>query len=228
MSRGFGCWERRLLHATASAVVMPVASVVKSAVVTPSRSDYTSARRAARTLATGNQLSALYAYTCPKCGRVQDRPDPQPCCITPRAMLSVTAPSRRHLVRYPAPVPGGQPPAWLSAASAAPPGLPAPTAGDLARLAARRLWEALDAGTITVTPRDAATLLRLAAETGHDTAVAERDEARQQLARWQHGLRETLWLVRRRLGADGWQRFAADLRADRLLQDLWPQPGPGP
>ena len=89
--------------------------------------------------------------------------------------------------------------------------------GDLAQLAARRLWERLESGAVCVTPRDAATLIRLAHETERDRAAPD--------PRWAATLSQLLWTAKRHLGADGWQRFAADLRSDEMLLGLWPRPG---
>ena len=81
---------------------------------------------------------------------------------------------------------------------------------DLARLASRRVWEALSAGTITPTVRDAAVLMRLGAETDRDRAAPD--------PRWAATTRQLLWLCRKHLG-DRWPQFAADVRADPLLLD---------
>ena len=169
-----GTWQRVIMAATDCAVVVPVGNVVRTSVVTPSRNDFASARRAAKLLAMKSQVAALYAWSCPRCGRVQDRPDPTPCCARPRSMLSVCPPQRRHLVRHPAPAPGGQTPRWVSDAQPAPAALPMVSPGDLAQLAARRLWERLESGAVCVTPRDAATLIRLAHETERDRAAPDR------------------------------------------------------
>ena len=116
-----------------------------------------------------------------------------------------------------APPPAGQAPPWvgLSAAHPAPPGLAAPTAGDLASLASRRLWERLESGAITVSVKDAATLMRLAAE-------FERD-ARRPDPRWSASMRELLWVARRHLGSN-WEAFAADVRANQHLAAMWGPP----
>lgn len=93
----------------------------------------------------------------------------------------------------------------------------------LARLAAQRVWERLEAGTITVSIRDAATLMRLAAEVEHDRALVERDAALALVA-------ELLWLARRHLGSN-WEAFAADVRANQQLAAMWGPPrrsGTGP
>ena len=218
MSRGHGRWEQRLLRAASGAVVVPVSGIVRACVVSPGRSDYTSARRAAKSLAVKSQLSVLYAWSCPGCFAVQDRPDPEPCCKPARAMLAVCEPGRAHLLAHPAPAPGGQAPAWVSAARPAPAGLPLPTVDDLARLALQRLWEALNAGTITVNARDVSAIVRLAREQPPG-GPRPGDE------RWQAAVRELLWMVRLRLG-DGWPSFARDLRASQALRDLWQVPDP--
>ena len=222
MSRGLGTWQRTIMAATDCAVVVPVGNVVRTSVVAPSRNDFASARRAAKLLAMKSQVAALYAWSCPRCGRVQDRPDPEPCCARPRSMLSVCRPERRHLVRHPAPAPGGSAPRWLSDAHPAPTGLLAPTVDDLARLAAQRLWERLEAGTLAVNIRDLVALMRLAAEFEQD--------ARRPDPRWEATLAELLWLARRHLGSN-WEAFAADVRANQQLAAMWGPPrrsGTGP
>ena len=90
---------------------------------------------------------------------------------------------------------------------------------DLARLASRRVWEALEAGILTVNIRDLVALMRLAAE-------FERDASRPD-PKWQASLAEVLWTARHYLG-DDWPRFAADLRSNPALLAMWPRPGPGP
>lgn len=222
MSRGPGRWERELISATASICITPVSGIVKAVVPEPGRSDFTSARRAAKQLAMKSQVSALYAWTCPGCYRVQDRADLQACCARPRAMLAVCRPERRHLLAHPAPPPGGQAPAWLSAAPPAPAGLSAPGLDDLAALALRRLWERLEAGA-AVSAHDVVALLKLAREIEHDAA----SQGAGNDARWQATLQETLWLARRHLG-EGWKPFAADLRASGALNLLWGPPPPRP
>ena len=214
MSRGHGRWERELVSATSSICVVPVGGLVKAIVPEPSRSDFTSARRAAKTLATKSQVTAFYCWSCRRCGRVQDTDAPVRCCGAVRSSLAVARPGRM-LPRL-APAPTGQPPAWvgLNVASAAPAGLAAPTVDDLARLASRRLWEALDAGTLAVTPRDAVALLRLAREAGRDSAPDPR---------WSASMRELLWVARRHLGSN-WEAFAADVRANQHLAAMWGPP----
>jgi hypothetical protein len=155
MSRGFGRWEREIMHVTAGVCVAPVGGIVRAVVPEPCRDDHASARRAAKSLATKNQVGALYAWTCPGCYRVQDRSDPEPCCARPRAMLAVCRPERRHLLAHPAPPPGGQAPAWLNDTRPAPAGLAAPTLDDVASLAMRRLWERLEAGEAVGRPASA-------------------------------------------------------------------------
>ena len=220
MSRGFGRWEREIMHATAGVCVAPVGGIVRAVVPEPCRDDHASARRAAKQLATKKQVSALYAWTCPRCYRVQDRSDLQVCCARPRPMLAVAQPGRRHLLAHPAPAPATAP-VWVSvsAAQQPAPGLAAPTAHDLAQLASRRVWEALKAGILTVNIRDLVALMRLAAE-------FERDASRPD-PKWQASLAEVLWTARHYLG-DDWPRFAADLRSNPALLAMWPRPGPGP
>ncbi len=205
------------MAATGCAVVVPVGAVVRTAVITPSRSDFTSARRAARSLAVKSQVAALHAWTCPRCFAIQDLADPRPCCIRPRPMLSVCRPERRHLLNHPAPAPGGQAPAWLNGARPAPAGLAAPTLDDVASLAMRRLWERLESGVCSVSPADAAALVRLAREIKTEPDAGRSDE------RWQAAVREILWLARSHL-RDGWPAFAADVRASAGLAAMWGPP----
>jgi hypothetical protein len=141
LTAGFGRWEREIMHVTAGVCVASVGGIVRAVVHEPCRDDHASARRAAKSLATKNQVAALYAWTCPGCYRVQDRSDLQVCCARPRSMLAVARPERRHLLRHPAPPPGGSAPWWLSAAPSAPAGLSVPGLDDLAALALRRLWD---------------------------------------------------------------------------------------
>jgi hypothetical protein len=220
MSRGHGRWERAIVQAASTAVVVPVSGVVHATVVTPARADFTSARRAARTLATKSQVSALYTWTCPGCFAVQDRPDPVKCCERVRPMLSVTRPERRHLVRHPASPPGGSVPRWLSAAPAAPAGLAVPTVGDVAALALRRAYERLESGA-TISVQDVVALLKLAREVERDSAGAG------SAARWERTLSEVLWVARRHLG-DQWPAFAADIRGSDVLSFLHGPPPPRP
>jgi hypothetical protein len=217
VSRGHGRWERRLLSAASTAVVIPVGAVVRTSVVAPGRSDFASARRAAKTLASRNQVAACYAWTCPGCFRVQDRPDPVPCCRSARSMLAVARPERRRLLLHPAPPPGGQAPAWLNDARPAPAGLAAPTLDDVASLAMRRLWERLESGVCSVSPADVAALVRLAREIKPGSDAGRSDE------RWQAAVREILWLARSHL-RDGWPAFAADVRASAGLAAMWGPP----
>jgi hypothetical protein len=127
---------------------MLVHGVVKASVISPDRAFFTSARRAAKQLALAQRLSAVYAWSCPGCGRIQDRADPQQCCARPRAMLAVALPERRHLLAHPALPPGGSVPRWLSAAPSAPAGLSASGLDDLAALALRRAYERIRDGDV--------------------------------------------------------------------------------
>ena len=92
MSRGLGTWQRTIMAATDCAVVVPVGNVVRTSVVAPSRNDFASARRAAKLLAMKSQVAALYAWSCPRCGRVQDRPDPD-AVLRPAAVYAVRLPA---------------------------------------------------------------------------------------------------------------------------------------
>jgi hypothetical protein len=98
---------------------------------------------------------------------------------------------------HPAPPPGGAAPVWINAAQPAPAGLAVPTAGDLARLAVRRLYERLEAGA-AVSPADAVALLRLARETERDGASSARPDPR-----WQASMAEVLWLCGRSPNSPG-------------------------
>jgi hypothetical protein len=228
MSRGFGRWEREIMHATAGVCVVAVSGVVRAVVPEPSRDDHASARRAAKSLAIKNEVSALYCWTCPRCGRVQDRPDPQLCCARPRSMLSICQPVRRRLVAHPAPAPGGRAPSWVNVAvmpSRLQGQLAVPTAADLAALALRRCYERVEAGA-AVSAHDVVALLKLAREIERDAASQGAEDD----ARWQATLREVLWLARSHLG-EGWKPFAADVRANQQLAAMWGPPrrsGTGP
>ena len=66
-----------------------------------------------------------------------------------------------------APPPGGRVPSWVNVPIMPPRPLgqlPVPDIADLASLAMRRLWECLEAGEASVSPQDAAALIRLARE----------------------------------------------------------------
>jgi len=138
-------------------------------------------------------------------------------------MLAVCQPERRRLLQHPAPPPGGVAPAWINDARRPAPGLPVPTVDDLAQLAARRLWEALERGAVQVSARDVTALLRLAHEIERERAPGRNDEA------WQLALREVLWTARSHL-RDAWPAFARDLKSSEVLKGLWgdPRPGAGP
>ncbi len=218
MSRGPGVWQRQILRVTSGTVVAAVAGIVKTTVAVPDRDDFTAARRGAKGLALAQRVCAVYAWTCIRCGQIQDSDDPLPCCGPVRAMLAVCQPERRRLLLHPAPPPGGVAPAWINDARRPAPGLPVPTVDDLAQLASRRLWEALSAGTAAVSVRDVAALLRLAHEAGREQPAAGHPDER-----WQAAVRELLWLARSHL-RDGWPAFAADVRASAGLAAMWGPP----
>ena len=67
MSRGPGRWHARTLSATSGTVVVAVSGIVRKTVVTPSRDDFTAARRAAKQLALAERVSALYCHACVRC-----------------------------------------------------------------------------------------------------------------------------------------------------------------
>ena len=214
MSRGPGRWQKQLLSAVSGTVVASVSGVVRAAVVTPDRDDFTSARRAARQLALVQRVSAVYVHTCPKCGRMQDSDIPEPCCAPVRAMLAVCQPERRRLLLHPAPAPGGRVPSWINVVPSARPAgqLSVASVEDLAASTLRRAYERVEAGEAEVTIRDAVAIFRLAHEVERDEALAERDAARRQMGEWRDGL----WVIRnaivRQYGQDAWVAISAEVR----------------
>ena len=114
----------------------------------------------------------------------------------------------------PLPLPGGVAPSWINVVPPAGPvgQLPVPDIADLASLVLRRCYERLQSGEAGVSLRDAVSVMRLAHEIEHDDALAERDAARRQIEKWQHGL----WLIRnaivRRHGQDAWAAISAEVR----------------
>jgi hypothetical protein len=217
MSRGHGRWERAIMEATGCAVVVPVGTIVRTTVVTPGRSDFTSARRATRTLATKSEISALYTWTCPRCYRIQDRADPALCCGAVRPMLAVTRPERRHLLAYPAPAPGGVAPAWVNVAvPSRPPGqLAVPSFEDLADLVVRRCYEGLQFGRPTVSLQDAAAVMRLAWQIERDEAIPARDKALAELTEAQAAVLALRTAVIRRSGQDEWRALWGEVLEER-------------
>lgn len=214
MSRGPGRWQKELLSAASGVCVATVSGVVRATVASPSRDDYTAARRGAKGLALAQRVSAVYCWSCTQCMRIQDSDNPERCCGPVRPMLAVCQPERRRLLLHPAPPPGGVAPWWINVAvPSRPPGqLPAPTVEDLAALVLRRCYERLEAGEAEVRLRDAVALLRLAHEIEHDEALAERDAARRQMEEWKVGL----WAIRngvvRQFGLDAWAAVSAEVR----------------
>ena len=177
MSRGPGRWQRHLLLAVGNTCVVTVASVVRSVTPAPSRNDYAAAQRAARRLAAAGDICVLYIHACVRCGQVQDAEDPAPCCAAVKVMLAICQPQRRALVLHPAPPPGGTAPAWMESVSITPPApfggqVPAASTGDVLGLTLQRYCEQLLSGTVPVSARDVAILLRLEREVRRD---AERD-----------------------------------------------------
>ena len=88
---------------------------------------------------------------------------------------------------------------------------------DLARLAVRRAYQALqDGGEANI--RDAVAILRLQLE-------IDRHEVARQLAgsaeQWQAATRELLWIARKHLGTR-WPDFVADLRSSETLRAIMP------
>jgi hypothetical protein len=224
VSRGPGTWQRQILHTTSGTVVATVSGIVRATVVAPDRSDYTAARRGTKQLALAERVAALYVWGCTRCMRIQDSETPQPCCGLVRPLLAVCQPERRRLLAHPAPPPGGVAPSWISVAVPPRPlgQLPAVGVADLASLALRRAFERLESGG-AVSLHDVAGLLRLQREIEREAAGQDADS----VARWQATLQEVLWLARRHLG-DGWEPFAADLRASGAISFLWGPPPPRP
>jgi hypothetical protein len=92
-------------------------------------------------------------------------------------MLAICQPQRRAFVLHPAPPPGGAVPAWMENVSITPPApfggqVPAASTGDVLGLTLQRYCEQLLSGTVPVSARDVAILLRLEREVRRD---AERD-----------------------------------------------------
>jgi hypothetical protein len=224
MSRGPGTWQRQILRVTSGTVVAAVAGIVKTTVAVPDRDDFAAARRGVKGLALAQRVCAVYAWTCIRCGEIQDREDMQPCCGQVRPMLAVCQPDRRRLLLHPAPPPGGRAPAWVNVVPPPRPlgQLPVPSVADLAALALRRVYERVEAGA-AVSAHDLVALLKLAREIEHDAARQDTGND----ARWRATLKETLWLARCHLG-EGWEPFAADLRASGALNLLWGPPPPRP
>ena len=222
VSRGYGRWQKELVRAVGGVHTATVAGVVRTCVPEPDRSDYTAARRAAKTLALEQTLVALYVYACQRCGQVQDH-EPERCCGVVRSSLAVTRPGRvlPHLALPPT---GRSCPPWIGPNVAShlpsPPGrLATPSAADLARLALQRAYERVLDGEAEVTLRDAAALLRLQREIDREAAR----QAEGTIAQWQATLREVLWAARRHLG-ERWEPFAADIRANQHLAAMWGPP----
>ena len=221
MSRGYGRWQKELVRAVGGVHTATVAGVVRTCVPEPDRSDYTAARRAAKTLALEQTLVALYVYACQRCGHVQDH-EPERCCGVVRSSLAVTRPGRT-LPHLALPSTGTRCPPWIGVSvssrlpSPGPPGrLATPSAADLARLALRRAYERVLDGEAEVSLRDAAALLRLQREIDRETA----GQAAGTTARWEATLREVLWAARSHLG-EHWEPFVADIRANQQLAAMW-------
>jgi hypothetical protein len=218
MSRGPGVWQRQILHTASGTVVATVSGIVRTTVVSPDRSDHTSARRAAKQLALAQRVSAVYCWSCTRCMRIQDSVDPVACCGPVRPMLAVCQPERRRLLLHPAPAPGGVAPQWVNVVpSARPPGqLAVRSIEDLANLVLRCCYDGLQSGRLAVSLQPAVALIRLAHEIEHDAALAERDAARRQMEEWRQEFKSGLWAVRsvlvRQYGQDAWAAFSAEVR----------------
>ena len=217
MSRGPGVWQRQILRVTSGTVVAAVAGIVKTSVAVPDRDDFTAARRGAKGLALAQRVCAVYAWTCIRCGQIQDSDDPVACCGTVRPMLAVCQPERRRLLLHTAPPPGGRAPAWVNAVMPSRPQgqLAVPDIADLGSLALRRCYEGLQSGASAVSVRDVVAVLRLAHEIEHDAALAERDAARRQMEEWQHGLQLIRDAVVRQHRQAAWLAIAAEVREAR-------------
>ena len=74
---------------------------------------------------------------------------------------------------------------------------------DVASLAMRRLWERLESGVCSVSPADAAALVRLARETGRERAPGHSDEAWQASARDLARRQAPIYLASMTAGYDG-------------------------
>ena len=224
MSRGYGRWQAELVRAVGGVHTATVAGVVRTCVPEPDRSDYTAARRAARTLALEETLVALYVYACQRCGHVQDH-EPEHCCGVVRSSLAVTRPGRTlpHLAPPPT---GPRCPPWIGVSVASrppsPPGrLATPSVDDLVRLALQRAYERALDGEAEVTLRDAAALLRLQREIDRETV----SQAAGTIAQWEATLRE----VGTGSCAELERRDRPALRAGRMAGN-WggPESGKGP
>jgi hypothetical protein len=96
---------------------------------------------------------------------------------------------------------------------------------DLTRLVLRRLWEGLEAGVVTVTPKDVAALVRLQRDIEKDERSAQ---AAGTIEQWQAATRELLWIARSHL-RDDWPQFIRDVRSSEVLRSIsGDPPGPGP
>jgi hypothetical protein len=229
MSRGYGRWEKELVRAVGGVHTATVAGVVRTCVPELDRSDYTAARRAARTVALEETLVGLYVYARQRCGHVQDH-EPGRCCGVVRSSLAVTKPGRvlPHLAPPPT---GSRCPPWIgvsvaSRLSSSPGRLATPSVDDLVRLAVQRAYQRVLDGEAEVTLRDVTALLRLQREIDRQAS----GQAAGTTAQWQATLREVLWAARRHLG-EHWEPFAADIRANQHLAAMWgppPQRGTAP
>jgi hypothetical protein len=197
--------------------VASVSGVVRTAVIQPSRDDFTSARRATKQLALRERVSATYAYACVRCGEIQDRDVPEACCGRVRSSLAVAQPERLRLLKHPAPPPADRVPYWINAVPPArPPGqLPVVSVRDLAELAVRKAFEGLLYGRTAVSVSDAAAVARLAGQDERDQAIPERDAALRQLEKWQQDMTEFTWAVRMVLDRQypgAWAEVMAEVR----------------
>jgi hypothetical protein len=225
MSRGPGCWQRELLRVTSGVHTATVRSVILARLPDPGRDDFAAARRGAKGLVQQERLAACYAFACQRCGVIQDRTDPQPCCAQVRPMLAVARPGRQ--LAHPAPVPASAP-VWVNvpAAQAPPVGLPVPTLDDVAALALRQLWQALTDGTTpSVSARDVVLLIRLQRDIEKDERGLQ---AAVPAAQWQAAVRELLWICRKHMPPASWAAFVADVKSNATLRGQFGDPRPGP
>ena len=101
-----------------------------------------------------------------------------------------------------------------------------PDIADLANLALRRCYERLEAGQASVSPQDAAALIRLAWQIERDDAVAAAAVARARAEMFQKGLASTLWTAKRHIDPARWRAFMDDLR--RECEPFAPRHTPSP
>jgi hypothetical protein len=241
VSRGYGRWEQELVRAVGGVHTVAVAPMVRRCVPEPSRSNYVAARRAAKQLALGQTLIALYVYARQRCGQVQDH-EPERCCGVVRSSLAVTRPGRPlpHLASPPA---GERCPPWITVSAAVcpvdPPGeLATPGAADVSRLMLRECYARLASAPRAVSLREAAAVVRAAWLIERDAAIAREvtravadandawmdamDRLQRQVRR-QQAERDAAVAARDRADAerDAARRRVKELE-ERIIRDLFP------